>query len=909
MKRKKIRYLWDAIKQKPYFWIWLLISLLWGILYIRYILGEYACFYTDIGGDTFDINYPLYSFFSRVFHGEGFESYSLNVGLGMDMSSYFYQYLNPVNLFVVLLPQKFLPWSVLFASYIKLLVIGIFGYKLFFKWIGNVWGSMASSILWTFSSYIMLWGQHFGFCTSIMMFTVFLYLVHLYISSDREWRYIGLLVPWITLMLFSNYYFLYMSGIFGALYVCVYMAFQKKNWKKIFLKLLGLGGMGFLGICIGGVCLIPTIRIFMDSTRTSAIGAGENMELFSPYSLRWIMGFLGRLFSNNTLGVGNQYVGEVNYYEIAMLFTSSLFFLGFPYLLLKKETRKKTLFLSILSVLMLLFPVTGKVLTMNEYNQRWSFILCMMEALVCGMFVKMLLQDRDKKKVWIAATAGMLFTVGGYFVLIIFKDKENIHVESIYILVFALFLAAYIIFVLFRRHSSLAERMFPKCLLGMICLEMAVVNYPTVNFRESPTRYQVAEEYYNDGSREAYQWISAEDSSVFRLAKEYESASQNDGMCQGYPGMSVYLSTNASELISLKEIYGGDGDGNNSVIFDNKNFLFQALLGMKYNLSMPGYPLSSALYNFMGERGGKDVYEYTKALPFGYFYDDKWEIDEIKEMGKLKRTYAALHGFYFTDEQSETAYGRASMEEMDQVSLMEKELMASGCNVERASGRITITNMGEDPNVVWENVGDIFAEGTAYLLSLKIDVEENTDMALYYKTDKAAAFNPYQLFTFEVSPKNKVWQCILPAGISDLRIDVSSAAEKVAIENICVGKSMEDEEAYEKLQSSSVKNTFFGQNIYYAEVDNTRQKTQMLCVPILYGEGFHAYIDGEEVELYNINGGLCGMEVPPGSYQVKLVYEPAFEKAGIGLSVLGLMVYVVMLACGRKRKHLRNKRL
>ena len=66
------------IRNNPYFWIWILTSFLWGILNIRYILGEYACFYTDIGGDTFHINYPLYCLFSEVFQGKGFDSYFLN---------------------------------------------------------------------------------------------------------------------------------------------------------------------------------------------------------------------------------------------------------------------------------------------------------------------------------------------------------------------------------------------------------------------------------------------------------------------------------------------------------------------------------------------------------------------------------------------------------------------------------------------------------------------------------------------------------------------------------------------------------------------------------------------------------------------------------------------------------------
>ena len=128
------------ICENPYTWIFLLVSGLYAILYGNFVIGDHAYVYVDIGADTFSINYPLYCLFSDLFHGEGYHNYVLNVGLGMDMLPFLFQYLNPLNLFIVLLPKKLIPWGIVLMLYAKLMINGIFGYKLFFKWIKDILG-------------------------------------------------------------------------------------------------------------------------------------------------------------------------------------------------------------------------------------------------------------------------------------------------------------------------------------------------------------------------------------------------------------------------------------------------------------------------------------------------------------------------------------------------------------------------------------------------------------------------------------------------------------------------------------------------------------------------------------------------------------------------------------------------
>lgn len=888
-----------------YLWLFLMTSLLFGGLYIRYILGGYAYFYTDMGADTFDINYPLYMLFSKVFQSREYSDYFLNVGLGMDMSSYVYQYLNPLNLLVVLLPQRLLPWAVLFATYLKLMIISMFGYKFFHKHIDNEMGSFIAALVWTFSSYIMLWGQHYGFCTSVAMFTVFMYLVYLH-TEDRERSRNWLLVLFITLMLFTNYYFLYMSGIIGALYIVIYLVSRKESWKKILKKLAGLGGMGILGICIGGVCLIPTLNIFSGSTRSDAVNMKYFSSMIKPYKPKWLFAFLARFFSNNTLGIADKYSGISNYYEMAMLFTSSLFTFSVPYLLTRKKLRLRTIILTTLSIVALVLPITGKLLTMNSHTQRWCFVLCFLEALAVGVFVKLLITEKNKVSAVISVTVGILFTAVSYALLYWGKEQKYYKkLDTTVLLVCAVFILVYAILILVKSFTVRIDRCFPVILTAVLLAELLAANYPSINVRKSPTRNQVATEYYNDGSAQAAEMLRERDDSVYRVSKTYESASENDGMAQGYNGLSVYLTTNPKELVELKDMYGGTGVSDNFVYFDKDNFIRNSLLGVKYLMANPGDGISEQNYELLDNVSGKDVYENKNALPFGYLYDSKWNRENIMDMTETERTLAAVNGFYFTESKSSTIYKAAAIDTAEGNTLTEQKVTANDCKVNQTKSGITMTEMTDDPNIVWQNVGNTFGDAPIHTITIEVEAPKAVDMALYYKGKDDENFRGDQICIFHINKKQNTWTGIVPGDITDLRLDVSTEVEEVTVKNITVSGCAGDNAAFEKLKNTDIKDSVFGDDRYSAKVNNTEKGTQMLCIPLLYGAGWSASLDGQETALYNINSGLCGVEIPAGEHQVVLTYEIPREKAGIVLTLGGSIVYLLWLSFGaiRRRKN------
>lgn len=177
--------------------------------------------------------------------------------------------------------------------------------------------------------------------------------------------------------------------------------------------------------------------------------------------------------------------------------------------------------------------------------------------------------------------------------------------------------------ILFAVGTSVKKmyRIFPAAVLLVLICELFVLDYPSLWYRESPTRNQVATEYYNDGTKEAVAMLKEQDDSVYRIEKSYTSASENDGMSQGYNGLSVYMSTNPASLVAYHKMYGPETLSGNFVDFNMDDYIRSSLLGTKYLITGTGYYAPQKIYTSVGEAGGRSVFENKYALPFGYLYD------------------------------------------------------------------------------------------------------------------------------------------------------------------------------------------------------------------------------------------------------------------------------------------------
>lgn len=884
-------------KRKPIWknelvWLFLITSGLFTLLYSKFILGGFAYVFTDCGADTLQINYAQYEMFSSLFRS-GDSGYALQAGLGMDLSSYCPAYLIPYNLLLILAPQRLLPWAVLASAYLKLLTMSLVGYLFYRKLMGEGIGTMAAALAWTFSGYVILWGQQYGFCTCMALFTVFMYFFQCYLNGEKRWKNAGLVLT-VTMLLFASYYFLYMIAFFAVFYLLVYSIIEKRSVKSTAGKVVGLGGMGILGVLMGGIALIPIADTFLESARSGALNGSVTSGILNPYKSKTIGTIFARFLSNQILGIDKDYTGSLNYYEGMVLAVSILTILAVSYFIIKKSTRVHTIILTVLVIFLSVMPVTSRILIFTKSAHRWCFMICFAEALIIGLFLQDVLRERNKKTV---LGGGILAVILYAALLIYIYSFKNIKINNKIVAEVSTFFVVYLILVFIVTNIKKLYKIGSTVILAVLVCELFILNYPSLWHRESPTRNQLATEYYNDGTTDAVNYLKSQDDSLYRIEKSYRSTAENDGMAQGYNGLSVYMSTNPSSLVSYHKMYGPETLSVNFVDFNKDDYIRNSLLGTKYLFGSAGYNAPRKIYTPVGEAGGKIVYENNYALPFGYLYDKEWSAGGLKKLSGLDKTLTSLSGFYYTDAEKNGAYKNASLPEGTDTFLMAKVSEAVDCTMENNVDGITVRDLGADPNVIFPGVESDFAdENKLYGLSLTMDVSDDTEMAVYYQTEGDEGFSADKVYTFSITKKHNTWEHVVPAGITALRVDVSTQIDYATIKDFEVKSYDLDATGYTALKNSGVTDVSYSDSTYQAQVTNDTQENEMLCVPFFYQRGWSARIDGEAVEVSNINSGLCGIQIPSGTHEVVLQYETPYRSLGLGMTIVGVVIFILVFS-------------
>ena len=892
----------------------ILVNATFVLLYWRFVSGRAVYLYSDIGSDSIAMSYPVLALVSRMLRTGAVSTYSVQMGLGADLAATLLQFVNPVRLLMVIFGEKHLAFGIFLSTWVQVNLTAVFSYLFLRKLTDDGFGSLIGSLSWTFSSYVVVWGQNFTFLTCMMMFSMAMCFLQYYLTDGKRRVYL-LFVPVCALFLFSNYYFLYMTGVFAALYIIIYMAAKREKPVRILRKLAGTLLMACLSVLMAGAALVPILNGLFSSTRTSAVGT-PLLSLVKLYSFPYFLTFGSRLFSANLFGVGSWYRGAVNYYEVALLSTSFLFFFAVVYLILRKKSRKLTLLLVILSALMLSTPLVSHLLTLNLAAQRWSFMICFLEAVAIAFFVKSIRSESADeaayRKTLVAAPVFCILNLG---CVLFIAWCRLISLNRKALLVTLFFLAAYaVLFFLFRKKR--AGRAFPLLLALLAVVELAAVNYQSVNTRIYLTREEYDYGYYNDGTQTAAAQLQTEDPALYRIydSRHDDAASigviqdsqtlyANEGMVNDYAGTSFYNSTISSSLIGYGKSQGRYVVSSNFFFGDYRRYYLYTFLGGRYLISDPDDPSTSGIESGAFERlddiDGKAVFRNTSALPFGYLYTR-----EIPDGGLPEEPFdlsrVETQGFFYTNGRDAGSLSLPAAEApaaSRKVNLSEFLVSSNDCTYDNEGRSVTIRASGGDPYVVAQipKAG----EGEVRFLRLRsgLNAENGRERYLLFLTSDAYPnFGLDYMYTVnftETYPENTV---LLPSDVTGLRFDVEdglaeSLLTEAVIETVPAG------EDFAALAASDVTGARFDGNTYTASV-SCPESEGMFCVPVPWSANWTASVNGASSPVENINGGLIGIPVGQGTSDVVLTYRTPNLDKGLIVSIAGAALFLLIYFLG-----------
>lgn len=585
----------------------LIISLVFACLYYKYIFGGDAYIFVsdkDIGNDQYYTYYPRLYWLINSIRNSDFHIYDFNLGFGMVTYTLYNVLLNPFDGILVLFGTDYLAYGLLFVTYLKYIWIGLFAYWYFKKlWDSNN-TSIISSILWTFCSYNIVWGQHYFILTSMALFTSFVYGLHTFLQKEYKTDFILILI--MSLFVIQSYYFFYMAGVFSILYILFYGWFTKKEFLYLFNKIFYLAIMAIIALMISSFMLMPIMYNFFNSARISGLLKKSDSIVIT---VKEFITILSRLLNPDILGgaFAVPFSGSLNYYEAPLLSVSVLMIPSIIYSFKSKENSKIKIALLLLLIFSLLFKICNLMFTFTIDAYRWCFIFDFIIVMTIGYFV-------DSKEIvnekYLAVTSIMiLIGLGG---ILLTSDYFGIvDVQSKLLLFYICFFV--ILMCLYIKYKG------RKIIFVLIAFEIIVSYYPALNNRGTENYGILKTKGYEDGTKEVIEKLNKLDDSFYRISKTYDSVFYNDSYIQNYKGVRVYSSVNS------KYLYNFFKENKISILFNHPNYLSVPYDNVKINgeLSVKYFISKNRIADLKEVLSCRDYYVYKndEYLPFGYLLD------------------------------------------------------------------------------------------------------------------------------------------------------------------------------------------------------------------------------------------------------------------------------------------------
>ena len=415
-------------------------------------------------------------------------------------------------------------------------------------------------------------------------------------------------------------------------------------------------------------------------------------------------------------------------------------------------------------------------------------------------------------------------------------DVDDFHYWTIYCNIAILTIYAVCLYVFLAKKGKV--RYVVACLAIVTALGEAAGNmgYSSVATTDRSRPFNVLmgyEDLYerNQASKEG-----------FLRAEKLMPYTKNDGVWGGYPSASVFSSTMNSRVM---DFYVKLGLQHSKVYYSygGATPITSALLSVGYHIA-DSDQLEDELHHLVDEENGHYLYELNYAVPFGFVAPADFELpDGINDKGvilqnKLARALGAYDAMLVKKD--------STVDGDDVLFTVPQDGIYYGYVTNSGTKKIKMTGDGMDT----VNYKDLKSGVLFYLGSLK------EDQTVRFSNDDSD----------DKTPK---------ISMSVYKLDMN--AVEIAIDTMRK-QTMTDVQIESKKVTGKV----------------TLEEAGRLILSIPVDEGWKAWINGAETKTGSFGNALIAIDLEPGTYDVRLEYEPVGKKLGLAVSAVTLFITVLI---------------
>ncbi len=842
--------------------------------------------------------------------------YSFNGGLGVNFTALYDYYLSsPLNLFVFLVPEKYL---MEFFSYLAVIKIGLAGSAFCYylsrhfdidvisgpKEAGGRIVSLrimllAFSLFYALSGYIAAYNWDLMWLDVVALSpVVILGLERLAISGGKDYR---LYVISLAVSLICNYYLCIMLCI----YIVLYYLFVLLPGRNVVKNLLSFAGSSLLAGGIAGIVLIPSVL----AVRMTGFADSSFPSSFKFYFS--LLDMSARHLTDVTVETGLDHWPNI-YASVAVLILLPL------YIICRQiPLRKKIGSLILLAFLFVSFSVNVLSYLWHGFNYpdslpaRQSYLYIFLLLTLCFEAI-MHLEACGK-----IASCVIAFAALGYITAV----QKLVHDDAITertIALSAVFTTAYLIMLhmYVSEHApgkkpgdkdpsngasvKITRRRTVICgiALATVILEaglnMKFTSVPTVSRNAYLKNFDEYKRLYDENNElNMTQASSSGDAEYagglfYRFERE-ERLTNNDAMLKAYPSISMFSSIGNGRINDFYKKYGMRA----SKVFycaDGATPFIRELLGNKYvfvedkyadlwkGMNGPGISRTDGspdkvadpdviAVSEVAHDGEVGLYAFNNSLPVGYMvYTANIDVRSVIDVSGKSSVSTSADDLNPVERQNELA----------------RALGASGDMYEPVSEHYEETET---------DIGDLDTPGyyVAYCNTKRIDT---LNVTLPSGTKKCRKLkNPYII---DLGYLNKDDRVHIDQGDTEDPVELKMRVYRLdtKIYNDLIGQLASD--VY------NISAGGYGPGRLSGQIEAKGEGYMILSIP--YDEGFAIMVDGQKSEAYPAMGMMMAIPLGIGRHSVDIRYIPRGLNTGVALTLLSLIISCCLIKRSENKK-------
>ena len=759
---------------------------------------------------------------------------------------------------------------------------------------------LIGTIAYIFSGYSIYTGvRHPHFMVPVVLLPVLIIGTERALKGERS----ILLTITVFLSLTAQWglYFSCMQAMFVALYSVTRLICKGRDLKikEKFIKLMNVVLWGVLGVLLSAAVMIPSF-ISMTGDGRSDLSLAANLDL-------WLYGenYFKNLFINFSVNHSTHTNWMFVSFAAIVLPALIMFFLD-----RRKEIRHLKVIWVILTV-MHLIPVFAFVMSgFSNIANRFCFGYALFNVFITVIELSRI-RELTRVKAVIVIAAVLAYSIAAY--LLQAADSREIWP---YVITFGTAASVAVIALITKKRAGTGNIIISFFCLIMTCVSVAYTatfiyhNIYLTQFYKNGMDTIKADYLYSAGISDTIN----NDKSYYRV----------DGNAVPYKGSASGFHFGVNTMTGYP--YFGWSRGYEKWIsemelarFHNKH----RFLGINARPQM--LTLSSVKY-FVDRRTDYSIVPYgftdretidadsyrdvitenEHALPIGYTYGSYMLRDDYEKLWALDKQEAMMGSVIINKEPSSIKLNRTAD--------IEKTATEVPCKIVGFAG---ITKEGDkyvmqNPNamMIIEFKGLPNTNTYIRMKDMRFDYVKGNYMLLNVSTGKSTTVCTYTDYGYIYYTGQDTM--LLDLGYTEegytraaITFDNKGSFTLGGVEIWCDSMKNYADQA-DSLRECVLENVEYGNRSMKGTISSDRDRFLVLSIPEL--DGWTAYLDGKEVELYNANTAFMGIELPSGDHVVELRYWMPGLTAGLTVSGVGLVLFAgTILIWNRNNKKNRKK--